>query len=380
MLLYNILIGWFMRYFFILLMLPSIFAHKDCCNHNQRKWGANLSLSATNTSDNYYPTNHHQGLGLDHSHFSANGPAGDYLDASASLAFNTSKKSSSKKILFKKKAEELSLKTNKNTHSYLGAKVGRFASHISPNNQKICCSNSFIKRPLLYRGFLGGHLIDNGAHVDYTIDHYESAKTTLGFEALQGKGLMSKSNKVGLLSLIARHKIQFNQQHGLDFSASYLANNIYNQRVSKTHNHVGCCQASSYTGKNMLMANSELTSKINEDINHSFTVEWARINKLANRYGKNKHHIAYSIGSVTAFQKTNAGTIEAGLRFDHLRGMKFCSYDGAYFSKTIEKTIMLGWKPSENHTLRFEHTTQKLKKQKNNHIFQVNYNLHVCVF
>ena len=369
-----------MRYFFIFLILPSIFAHKDCCNHNQRKWGANLSLSATNTSDNYYPTNHHQGLGLDHSHFSANGPAGDYLDASASLAFNTSKKSSSKKILFKKKAEELSLKTNKNTHSYLGAKAGRFASHISPNNQKSCCSNSFVKRPLLYRAFLGGHLIDNGGHVDYTIEHSESAETILGFEAFQGKGLMDRSNKIGLICLTARNKTHLNDYHTLDFSLASMTNRIYNQKIVKSHNHVGCCQSSSYNGKHMLMANAELVSKISEDINHSFSVEFAHINKLANRYGKNKHHSAYSLGSVSSFKYLNIGILEAGLRFDHLRGFKFCSYDGAYFSKTIEKTILLGWKPSENHTLRFEHTTQKLKKQKNNHIFQLNYSLHVCVF
>ena len=65
--------------------------------------------------------------------------------------------------------------------------------------------------------------------------------------------------------------------------------------------------------------------------------ELARINKLAERFGKNNYHGAYNLGSVTSFKNLHIGTIEAGVRFDYLRGMKFCSHEGAYLNKVIEK-------------------------------------------
>lgn len=370
-----------MKFLLLILILPTIFAHQNCCNHTERKWHGNISLSATNTSNSYTPTNHHQGLGLDHSHISAAGPVGNYFDASTSLAFNTSKKNISRKVLFKKNIEELALSTTDQISSNFRAKVGKFASYISPNNQKNCCGYAFIKRPILYRSFLGGHLVENGAHFDCKIDVSEKHETALGFEALQGKGLMSQSNKVGLLSLIAQHKNKLHENHFLNLSLAYVLNRLYNQTITKTKGHIGCCQASAYTGKNMAMANTELLSKISKNTEHSFSFEYARVSKLARKFEKHKYHSAYNFASVTSFKNLSIGTIQTGLRFDRLRGMQFCHHGGgAYFTKILEKTAMLGWQPHQNHNLKFEYTNQNLKNQKNNNITQLKYNFSFDTF
>jgi hypothetical protein len=371
-----------MKLILTILMLTNLFAHQNCCHHTERKWHAQLSLATTNTTRSYTPTNHHKGLSLDHSHLSAAGPAGDYLDASASMAFNTSQKSISRKVKFNAKTEELALKTTAKTHEFFSAKAGRFASYISPENQKSCCGAAFIKRPLLYRGFLGGHLIDNGAHFDHKMHADDTKEITLGFEAFQGKGLITKSNKAaGIFTFIARHKNNFHNNHSIDLSCSYLLNTLYNQNPAKTSGHIGCCQAGSYTGQNMLMANAELISNLSDNISHNLSFECARISKLAKRFGTGKNHTAYNLGSVTSFKNLNIGTLQAGVRFDRLRGMKFCHHGGvAYFSKTIEKTAMLGWQPNQNHTFKFEYTNQNLKNQKNNNIVQFKYNFAVSIF
>ncbi|MDP2194174.1 MAG: hypothetical protein Q8K36_06590, partial [Alphaproteobacteria bacterium] len=338
-------------------------AHKGCCDEKHRTWSGNLSVSATNTSSGYSPTNHHQGLSLDHSSVSVGGPLGAYFDASAAVAMHTSKKHDTRKVSLDADLEELSVKTTHNAHEAFSAKAGRFASYISPANQAHCCGAFFIKRPLLYRAFLGGHLIDNGGHIDYTISHSEDAHTTVGFESFHGKGLMSQSNKgIGLFAWMIRHKNAIHQNHELDLSVSYLLNSLYNQPYRNASNHSGCCQGSSFTGKHMMMANLALTSKIVDGIESNLSGEVARVSKLAERFGRNRHHIAYSLGSVISFTDLAIGTAEFGARYDYLRGIGFCPCGGPYLNKTHEKTAMIGWKPNENHTLRFEYTHQTLKE------------------
>jgi hypothetical protein len=370
------------NFFLILLLTCSFaFAHKECCAHKQRKWSSVLSVAAINTSTEYRPTNHHQGLALDHSGLSLYGPASDYLDVTAALAFHTSKKLSARKITLSFDIDELSLKTTRKLHDSFRVKAGHFASYISPDNQENCCGTYFIKRPILYRAFFGGHLIDKGMHVDYTINHFENSNTIMGVEAFQGKGLMATSNKtIGVFSGMVRHKKHFNQNNVVDISVSSILNTLYNQNNEGIPDHVSCCQGGSYTGNHMVMGNLSFTSPLQENIDCTFSLEAARISKLAKKYGRNNHHMAYNAGPIIAFKELSVGIVEVGVRYDHLRGIGFCPSDGPYFVKTIEKTFMVGWKPSQHHTLRFEYTNQTLKNAKPNNIFQLKYTMSVSLF
>lgn len=364
-----------------------VFAHETCCSSKkpkeEKKWSSDLSTSVTNTSASYSQTNHHKGLGVDHSHLSAYGPLSDYFDARTSLAFHTSRKLVTKEMSLDFQAEEVSLQTTDKVHDSMRAKVGRFSSYISPANQQSCCSASFIKRPILYRAFLGGHLIDNGAHFCYKMKTSADRQSDLGVEAFEGKGLMSKANKLlGVVAFMARHKQAIHKDHSLNLSLSYLLNTLYNQPPRQSNDHVGCCQGSTFSGKNMVMGNLGLTSAVRENIEHNLSFELARVSTLATRFGTNKHHIAYNMGSVVSFKELSVGTIELGARFDYLRGINFCPFDGPYLIKTSEKTAMVGWKPSEHHTLRFEYTHQTLKNasKRYNNIFQVKYTVAFSIF
>lgn len=370
-----------MNFLLILLITGSfVFAHKECCNHEQKKWSSSLSIGGINTSRNYEPTNHHKGIGLDHSCLLLHGPVGEYLDAKAGLAFHTSQKMRSKKISFGFDADEFSLKTTKKIHEDFGAKIGRFASYISPGNQEDCCGTYFIKRPILYRAFFGGHFVDNGIHFDYALNDGKNSNTLLGFETFQGRGLMSKSNKaIGIFAGLIRHKNSFDENNAIDISISYLLNTLYDQNKEK-NDHVGCCQGGSYVGKHVMMGNMNVTSHFRKNIDYIFSLEAAYISKLADKYGRNNHHMAYNASSVIVFNGLPVKTIELGMRYDHLRGINFCSSGGAYCSKKIEKTVMIGWKPIEHHTLRFEYTNQTLKKEKSCNVFQVKYTVLIPLF
>lgn len=368
-----------------LLTVSVVFAHKDCCDSKkeEKKWSSDLSTSVTNTSSNYKPTNHHKGLAVDHSHLSLYGPVGSYIDARTSLALHTSRNIDTKKTSLDSEADEISLKTTDRVHDAFGTKIGRFSSYISPANNQSCCAAYFVKRPILYRAFLGGHLIDNGAHMGYTVKSSENRQTYFGVEAFEGKGLMSKANRsVGVLALMARHQTPIHKDHALNLSLSYLLNKLYNQSPKQTNNHVGCCQASSFSGKNMVMGNVALVSALKENIEHNLSFELARVSTLANRFGRNNHHIACNIGSVVAVKDLSFGTLEFGARFDYLRAMEFCSCEGPYLIKTVEKTAMIGLKPSHHQSIRFEYTNQALKNasKEQNNIFQVRYTVSFSVF
>jgi hypothetical protein len=349
-------------------------AHEGCCNHKPRKWSSKALLSLINRSSSDEMAN--KGFNLDHSTVSASGPLSYYCDATAALLMETTRGADTRKISLHRGLEELSLKTTKAIHEKISLKIGRFASSVRKN----CCDGFFVEHSILDRSFLGGHLIDNGMHVDYNITHRDASETTIGFESLEGKGLMPEIKKGnGLFIGIIRHARSLANNHFVDLSVSYLLNTLYNQSSTGTNNHIGCCQGSSYTGKHIMMANLELASKFQNDIDSNLLIEVARVHNLAERFGKNNHHAAYSLGQIFSFKNLKIGILQIGMRYDDFSGIDFCPCDGIYKTTIKEKTAMLGWKPSENHLLRFEYTHQT-KHSKSNNIFKLNYTLKISFF
>lgn len=367
--------------FIILLIITSTIAftheHKNCCNH-KKKWSSNLSLSATNTSSSYEPTNHHKGLALDHSSLSLKGPTNDYLDFSSNLAFNTSTNTVSGKTRLTFEIEELAIQTTKEIHESFSAQIGRFPSHITPINQESCCGYYFIKRPILYRAFLGGHLTDNGLHIDFKFNHDNAGNTQVGFESFEGKSLMTKSNKVvGLLAWMVRHQ-QSISNNAFDLSFAYVLNTLYNQK-NVSSDHIGCCQGGLYTGKNMFLGYLAVNSELNESLDSIVSLEIARVSQLKKSFSRNDFHLAYNAGVILSVKNLPIGKIEIGIRRDQLRSMSFCPCDGPYKTKTVEKTAMIGWKISHLQSLRFEYTNQT-HKQNQDHIFQIKYTVNFSIF
>ena len=72
----------------------------------------------------------------------------------------------------------------------LQARAGRFAAQIGYLNQQHPHADDFVERPLLYRGFFGGHWNDDGLRLNWTAP--TPFYLMVGAEAFRGKRLVEE--------------------------------------------------------------------------------------------------------------------------------------------------------------------------------------------
>jgi len=73
----------------------------------------------------------------------------------------------------------------------LQVRAGRFASQIGYRNEQHPHADDFAERPLLYRGFLGGHWFDDGVRLNWTAP--TPFYLALGVEAFRGRELIPEA-------------------------------------------------------------------------------------------------------------------------------------------------------------------------------------------
>ncbi|MFN7727174.1 MAG: hypothetical protein ACK5QH_19125, partial [Rubrivivax sp.] len=101
-----------------------------------------------------------QGLQLGHSDLTASGPVGSWFKAHVGAMFETHEGQLERSL------EEAWLETTR-LPAGLQARAGRFASQIGYLNQQHPHADDFVERPLLYRGFFGGHWNDDGLRLNW---------------------------------------------------------------------------------------------------------------------------------------------------------------------------------------------------------------------
>lgn len=125
-----------------------------------------------------------RGLRLGHSDVVARGPLGSGLRAEVGVAAHDDEGKLEAHL------ENLWVETTR-LPGGLQLRAGRFASQIGYRNELHPHADDFTERPLLYRGFLGGHWIDDGARINWTAP--TPFYLGLGVEAFRGRALIPEA-------------------------------------------------------------------------------------------------------------------------------------------------------------------------------------------
>ena len=139
----------------------AVTSHAQSAAPGAANWQAGVVLDAAATSRGLELGARDQGLGLGHSDLLLRGAFNEHFSGEAVLGFHTEDKKLEKHV------ENAWVQTRSLPHG-LQVRAGRFASQIGYLNELHPHTDDFTERPLLYRGFLGGHWYDDGIRLNWT--------------------------------------------------------------------------------------------------------------------------------------------------------------------------------------------------------------------
>lgn len=308
-----------------------------------------------------------QGLQLGHSDLVASGPLGRHLRAHLGAVFATHEGRLEREI------EEAWLET---TTLPLGlqARAGRFASQVGYLNQQHMHADDFVERPLLYRGFFGGHWNDDGVRLNWTAP--TPFYLMLGAEAFRGKGLVeelaSPAKNPGVATLVAKTGADLTREHSWQLGLSHIRSRreaavaAHEEGEEEggaeggdgghdhAHHHSHGAQ---FSGRKTWMV--DFTWKWapggnNREQQVRAGFEAARITGLNRFATRRDKHEANAITLVWRFRSD----WEVGARADWLR-VRMPHEDHFDNGLLREQALMLAWKPSHMQSLRLQYTTQR---------------------
>jgi len=355
------------KYSFFLLTLTStalgavaINAHAQATPSADR-WQAGVVLDGASTSRGLELGARDKGLGLGHSDLLVRGAFNEHFSGEAILGFHTEDKKLEKHI------ENAWVQTRSLPYG-LQVRAGRFASQIGYLNELHPHTDDFTERPLMYRGFLGGHWYDDGLRVNWTAP--TPFYLRFGAETFTGKKLVPEA------TADSRSRVTtLNMKMGNDISKSsswqWGLSHVNNQReaVVEAHDHDASAEghshshAARFSGKRMWV--SDLVWKWAPDGNNrnqQLRVNWeyAQVSRINGSTDSSLRHGASSLGAVWKFNPA----WEVGVRTDWLRVNKPEVHDpteGPEFFKgrLKENAIMVAYKPTHMQTLRLQLTQQR---------------------
>jgi hypothetical protein len=324
---------------------------------NAPNWQAGVVLDAAATSQGLDLGARDKGLGLGHSDLLLRGAFNEHLSGEAIVGFHTEDKKLEKHV------ENAWVQTRSLPHG-LQVRVGRFASQVGYLNELHPHTDDFTVRPLLYRGFLGGHWYDDGIRLNWTAP--TSFYLRLGAEMFGGKKLVPEAtadsnSRVNTLNLKIGNDI------GRSSSWQWGLSHVNNKReamveahdpAEEAHRH---SHAARFSGKRMWI--SDLVWKWAPDGNNRnqqlrLNWEYAQLSGI-NRYADSAmRHRASSLGAVWKFNPA----WEAGVRTDWLRVHQPEVHEGDVEfgrGRLKENAIMVAYKPTHMQTLRLQWTQQR---------------------
>jgi len=297
-----------------------------------------------------------KGLQLGHSDVTASGPLGSLFNAHVGAMFETHEGKLEKSI------EEAWLETTR-LPAGLQARAGRFASQIGYLNQQHPHADDFVERPLLYRGFFGGHWNDDGLRLNWTAP--TPFYLMLGAEAFRGKRLVEEvanaPARAGITTLVAKTGVDLNRDHSWQLGLSHIRNQREAAVEEHDHEEEGHDHAhahgAQFSGRKTWMIDATwkwAPGGNNRDQQVRLGFEAARITGLNRFAAASDRHEANAVTVVWRFHPQ----WEVGARADWLRARM--PHEDHFDSVLLrERALMLVWKPSHMQSLRLQYTMQR---------------------
>ena len=323
------------------------------------RWQAGVVLDAASTSRGLELGARDQGVGLGHSDVLLRGAFNEHLSGEAILGFHTADRKLEHHL-------ENAWVQTRSLPKGLQVRLGRFASQIGYLNELHPHTDDFAERPLLYRGFLGGHWYDDGLRMNWTAP--TPFYLRLGAEVFGGKKLVPDANtesgkRVSTLNLKVGNDL------GRSSSWQWGLSTLNNQRTTHLEEHDDHGHASDhshaarFTGQRMHI--SDLVWKWSpqgNNRNQQVRVNWeyAQVSRIHPQLDPSLKHAASSVGAVWRFHPS----WEVGARTDFAR-VHLAELDGGDVEvlqgRLKENAIMLAYKPSHKQTLRLQLTQQSAR-------------------
>lgn len=302
-----------------------------------------------------------QGLQLGHSDLTASGPVGSMFKARVGAMFETHEGKLEKGI------EEAWLETIR-LPAGLTVRAGRFASQIGYLNQQHPHADDFVERPLLYRGFLGGHWNDDGVRVNWTAP--TPFYLMFGAEAFRGKGLVAETvgptRNPGVATLVVKTGADLNRSNSWQLGLSH----IRSRRVAaveeheevgvdgeEAHAHEAHGHGARFSGRKTWMIDATwkwAPGGNNRDQQVRVGIEAARTTGLGPFATSSDKNSSNGISVVWRLRPD----WEVGARADWLRA-RMLHEDQFEDVRLREQALMVVWKPSHMQSLRLQYTTQR---------------------
>lgn len=327
---------------------------------SQPGWQFGAVLDITHTSQTLAQGSRDKGLQLGHSDLTASGPLGSRLKAQVSAVLATHEGKLEKAI------EEAWVQTTR-LPGGLQARAGRFASQVGHLNQQHPHADDFVERPLLHRGFFGGHWNDDGLRLNWTAP--TPFYLMVGTEAFRGHRLVDEVagpvRRVGATTFVVKTGADLNRSHSWQLGLSHIRNTRQalveaheegDEEGAHGHEHAHG-HGAAFSGRRTSMV--DFTWKWapggnNRDQQVRVGLEVARISGLGAAFASTDKHQASAMSVVWRFRPE----WEVGARWDRLRVRM--SHDGeVHGGRLSEQALMLAWKPSHMQSLRLQVTGQR---------------------
>jgi hypothetical protein len=337
-------------------------------------WQFGAVLDLTHTTRPLALGGRDQGLQMGHSDLSASGPLGPWLRAKLTAGLETHEGKLEKGI------EEAWIETTR-LPAGLQARAGRFASQVGYLNQQHPHADDFVERPLLYRGFFGGHWNDDGLRLNWTAP--TPFYLMVGVEAFRGKRLVAETagpaRNPGIATWVLKTGADVNRAHSWQLGLSHIRSR--REAAVEEHEEHGAEEAgeggeggeaehegehghehhhghgAQFSGRKTWML--DFTWKWapggnNRDQQVRASIEAARITGL-NRFATAQDtHTAQAVSVVWRLRSD----WELGARADWLR-VRMPHEDHFDSGSLRERSLMLAWKPSHMQSVRLQYTTQR---------------------
>ena len=319
-------------------------------------WQFGAVLDLTHTTRALAIGGRDQGLQLGHSDLTASGPLGPWLRGHVGAVLATHEGKLEKGI------EEAFIETSA-LPAGLQLRLGRFASQIGYLNQQHQHADDFSERPLLYRGFYGGHWNDDGLRLNLTLP--TSFYWMVGAEAFRGRKLVEEianaERKPGVFTLVSKIGDDINRHHSWQLGLSVIHNRreaaLEEAHEGEEEDHEHQHHGAAFSGRKTWMVDATwkwAPNGNNRDQQLRVTVEAARITDLNRFAGSGDTHEAHAISAVWRFNPA----WEIGARSDGLR-VSLPHEDHFDKGRLREHSLMLAWKPSHLQTLRLQLSRQR---------------------
>lgn len=255
----------------------------------------------------------------------------------------------------------------------LRLRAGRMLSQIGYLNGQHLHADDFGTRPLIYRGLLGAHYVDDGLQLNLTLPTPFYAR--IGVEAFKGQGYITEASNnpsLGVWTVSGKVGGDIGRSNSWQFGLAMLRNRriavpheeeepelvLGGEESHDAHDHAHD-HGAQFTGGRMWLA--DLVWKWapggnNRNRQLKLHAEYARVTDVAPGAPSDERQEGWTVGLVYRFHPQ----WEVGVRHGDL---KVSAAHDDHFDRghIAESSVMLTWKRSHFSALRLQATTQKNK-------------------